>query len=235
MTGTPFDYDEVAMLLPFYANDSLNEADRARVDQALSASAELREELAEITALHSMVQAGGRQWEQERAPASADRLSHLLDQIETETPVQAAPARPERREIGAEKPQKPSFFASLFQPVWKPAFAAMALIALVQGVMLSRSNNIGGPDQGGFETASGPDDNAPINADQLHLILRFKENASWGEVSYILYQNDFVIEEGPTDGVIEIVAQGDMSASSKKALIDKLKTSPVLASVMEVN
>lgn len=231
MTETEF--EEVALLLPFYVNGSLGDADIARVDTALAQSPELREELADIQALSSLVSAGGQQWEAERVPAGEDRLGRLMDRIAAEPrkTAQTVTAPAEKQHVITAEHRKPGFFASLFQPAWKPAFAAMALVAMAQGVMLY--DGLGSPDNnnGEFQTASGPD-NASQAVSDFRVLLRIAPSAPWADVESLLADYELTIINGPSDGVVEVAAGTDLTVAEQKALMNSLKSSSAISDVL---
>lgn len=223
----------LAALLPFYANGTLGPEDRARVDAALSQSADLREELDEIRAVQALVHDGAADWAAEAPAADEARLDRLLARIEAETPVMApAPAPAPRRMSTPER--RPGFFASLFQPAWKPAFAAMAMVAAVQGVMLYQgaAPGAGGDVAGGYQTASGEDDRHAKPA--FTLLVRFGATMSLGECQMLLEQEGLMIVDGPTDGLFEIAPVEPIDAAAQAALQDRLKEHPLIDAVLPV-
>jgi anti-sigma factor RsiW len=82
-------FDDIAELLPAYVNSTLSGTQRAQVDLALAASADLREELEEVRAIAAMVKAGPAT---DLSSNDVDvRLTRLLAQTDAiqqgETPV----------------------------------------------------------------------------------------------------------------------------------------------------
>ena len=235
MTEADNNADDIAMLLPFYANGTLDHADKARVEIALENDASLREELADVKSLSAMVADGGAQWEAERKPADEARLGRLMDRIAAEpkaqTAQQAAPQETQRV-IKIER-ETPGFFASLFQPAWKPAFATMALVAITQGTMLY---NGAGPannrDNGEFITASGPD--GTDAALGYRLLLRIAPAATWQQVKAVLAEHELSIVDGPTqDGVITVGTMVELSSAEKQQLTAALKASSAISAVLQ--
>lgn len=230
---TTSELEEIALMLPFYVNGTLDDADTARVDAALADSAELREELEDVQALSGLVTAGGEEWDTQRAPASEERLGRLMDRIAAE-PKQAtetAPAQNETQRVVKMQPAKPGFFASLFQPAWKPAFAAMALVAVAQGVMLYDGLGPANNNEGEFQTASGPDD-ASQGASDFRILLRVAPSASWADVESLMAEYELTIVNGPSDGVIEVEVGTDLTSAEQRQLMNSLKTNSAISAVL---
>ncbi|MGR3640475.1 hypothetical protein [Alterinioella nitratireducens] len=78
--------DDIEALLPFYANGTLEGADRAAVEAALETDAELRADLAALQAIRQTMQA------EEVASPGDFGLARLMRDVEAETPVTAPPA-----------------------------------------------------------------------------------------------------------------------------------------------
>lgn len=230
MTDT--ELEEIALMLPFYANGTLSDADIARVDKALPEHASLREELADINALSGLVKSGGEEWDSKRAPASEERLGRLMDRIaaEPKKAAETANAPKETQRVIKMETAKPGFFASLFQPAWKPAFAAMALVAVAQGVMLY--DNLGPANNDGeFQTASGPDDGEAA-ASNFRILLRIAPSASWADVQSLLAEYELSIVNGPSDGVIEVEVGTSLTAAEQTQLANSLKASSAISAVL---
>lgn len=232
MTETEF--EELALMLPFYANGTLNADDTARVKDALAKDAALRDELAEVEALSGLVSAGGDDWETARKPADEERLSRLMDRIaaEPKQAAQAAAAPQETQRIVKMEPAKPGFFASLFQPAWKPAFAAMALVAVAQGAVLYDTVGTANNDNE-FQTASGPDDGTEAAAG-FKLLLRVAPSAAWADVEALMAEYELTIVGGPSDGVIQVEAGVNLTKAEQAELRESLKASSAISSVLTV-
>jgi len=223
--------EEIALMLPFYVNGTLNDVDIARVDNALAAEASLREELEDVKALSGMVTAGAEEWDAQRAPAGEERLSRLMDRIAAE-PKQAAEAAPaETQRVVKMEPAKPGFFASLFQPAWKPAFAAMALVAVAQGAVLYSDLGPANNNDGEFQTASGPDDSEAA-ASNFRILLRISPSASWADVQSLLAEHELTIVNGPSDGVIEVEVGTRLNEAEQEQLANSLKASSAISAVL---
>lgn len=100
--------DEIVERLPFYANGTLSEEERAEVENSLQNDAALREELALLNSLRASMQA-------ERVDSPGDvGLSRLMAEIDRTTP--------------ANQPGPPRF--------WRIAAGILLAIALAQGALL---------------------------------------------------------------------------------------------------
>ncbi|MAX72619.1 MAG: hypothetical protein CMH66_02920 [Nioella sp.] len=78
--------DDIEALLPFYANGTLEGADRAAVEAALETDAELRADLAALQAIRQTMQT------EEVASPGDFGLARLMRDVEAETPVTVPPA-----------------------------------------------------------------------------------------------------------------------------------------------
>ncbi|MEE9434996.1 MAG: hypothetical protein V3V15_12235 [Sphingorhabdus sp.] len=235
MTDAGSNAKDIALLLPFYANGTLDAADTARVETALENDASLREELADVKSVSAMVTDGGAQWEAARKPADEARLDQLMDRIAAEPKAQvvqqAAPK--ETQPVIKIQRETPGFFASLFQPAWKPAFAAMALVAVAQGTMLyTGAGPANNRDNDEFITASGPDGtNAAMG---YQLLLRIAPAATWRQVEAALAEHELSIVDGPTqDGVITVGTMVELSSAEKQQIAAALKASPAISAVLQ--
>jgi anti-sigma factor RsiW len=217
MTNDDLD-DELAMLLPFYANGSLAAADVARVDAGLIQSAALRAELTEINALQSMVREGG-----ERLSNGIDlspRLDALMARIDAEAPPVTAPqiiSRPARQ-------TKPAFLASLFSPRWQPtlAMAAVAVVILQSGTIGYMATRDGASDYG---TLSGP---GAMSA-KAQIIIQIAPDARWTDLEALLAREGLNIVSGPTDGSLSLSTDSPADRTRIDALVNRLQASPVVS------
>ncbi len=227
MTETEF--EEIALMLPFYANGTLDAAGKARVSEALAQNASLREELEDVKALSNLVEAGGNEWEAAREPADEARLTRLMERVaaEPKAAAETAPAPKKTQRVVKMEPEKPGFFASLFQPAWKPAFAAMALVAVAQGTMLYDNLGPANNRDGTYQTASGQE------ASGYRLLISIAPGASWSDIQALLSEYELSIVDGPSDGFIEVATGVDLSKADQRELEAKLKASPAIADVLK--
>ncbi|MFV0643788.1 MAG: hypothetical protein ACK5NN_04710 [Sphingomonadaceae bacterium] len=232
------DEQDIGLLLPFYANGTIGDVDRERVRIALARSPELQEELEDIRALQGIVTSGAKDWEAQAVPASEARLSNLLGRIEEEEAqsVAVAPAPAPVRKSAAPRPvaapvrERTSLFAWLFQPAWKPAFAATLMVALMQGAMLYQDRQIPADEPGSddYQTASGQHDGATVPA--FSILIRPSDNASWSALKALLEREGLVIVDGPVDGMLQVAAEGEMSEGARRQIIATLSASPLIES-----
>lgn len=212
--------EELALLLPFYANGSLAAAERARIEAALQSSAALRAELEAVRSLQRMVQHGGAQFGTLGEAETSARLETLLTRIDAETeasPQQAAPTRPH-------VPARPGFWASLFSFHWQPALAATAaVVVLVQSGAITYLATRDTPSS--YGTLSGPD----RTASKAAILLQFKTGARWFDIHSLMMQEDLHFVAGPADGTISVVPNKPKSEAEIAALINHLRISPIVA------
>lgn len=224
---------DIAQLLPFYVNGTLNAKDCARVDAALAGSRELRSELAAIGNLAQMVKTGGQPMTHGENEVEA-RLDAVLGRIE-DKPPQAAPEiavpyQPSSQGIGG--------LLSFLNPKrWHPAVSLGLAVAFVaQGVALSNLSSSKQESQARiaflqkrvgdleFELASGPDGHQPGN-----IMIEVKADAPWSAVEVLLAKEGLSIVGGPSDGAITLSSEA--TGATLNAQIKRIRTSPLIASV----
>lgn len=192
---------EEAFLLPWYVNGTLDAEDRRRVEAALAASAELREELALLRSVRSTVVAST-----EAMPEpDPDGFARLMARIDAE------PQRsPQQASVAAERPGWAARIGAWLEASWRPALAAAAVVIAVQAAAIFAL--VG--DRGGeatYSTASGPATEAP----QARFLVGFADGAPLSEIRALLERADAVIVKGPTaDGYFIVAAQGDAAAAA---------------------
>ncbi|MCG6901835.1 MAG: hypothetical protein LJE68_04055 [Rhodobacter sp.] len=137
--------NEVEALMPFLANDTLADAERAEVEAAVAADPDLQRELAALRVIRETMQA-----EEEFSPGEMG-LARLMRSVDAET------------NIAANQPRAPRTW------VWQ--IAASVLLAVVVG---QAAFQLGGSDPGGFELAGGdaPAFTIAFNADVAETDLR---------------------------------------------------------------
>lgn len=189
---------DVEELLPFFAAGTLKGADKARVEAALAADAELRRRLAiiedergETILLNETL----------RGPSV-----HAFDKLMAK--IDAEPARRPTVSLGlAER------FADWLQGFGprKLAFAtaAAALVLMLQagaliGLMANR--------QGGFETAS---HGGQVTATRVDLTVIFQDDARQADIAGLLARNGLIIVRGPLPGgIYQLQVDGARPTSS---------------------
>lgn len=175
--------EDIENLLPWYVNDTLDEVDRARVEQALARDADLRAALAfwQQTAQAQRTSA---------VPAAEDvGLARTLARIHSETT--AAPSRP-----GAERrDETPSWFQRLFGGTWlKPALGAAVAVIVVQGALLARQ----APLQ--YRGAAPPASPTQERGHLVTLRVTFDPAATEGQMRIALAAADARFSDGPSEG-----------------------------------
>jgi hypothetical protein len=177
---------EVELLLPWYAAGTLGERDARVVEAALANNPELASRLewarAEFAAETALNDAAG-------APSDGD-VAALFDKID------ALPA-PRRATTGAASGlgSRIGEFLATLSPrtlAWSALAAALAIVlqaGLLAGIALKERT------PGSYQTASEPGE---ATDDGTYVLIRFKPEASAGEVAAFLQTNKLVILGGPT-------------------------------------
>jgi len=227
MTDETDGRDVLAGLLPFYVNGTLPAKDRARVEDALAQDADLRAGLEEVRAMAALVRTGGRNFAPDAA--TSHRLSGLLARIEAESGTEPAPeldaaVLPFQPRQGV-KP-RPWFP----EAVWKPAFAATLILAIVQAgvigyqIKTTRQGARAGEEQATYETLSGARTVRP--AGKIRLLMRLMPEARWADVETLLSEHDLTIIDGPHGGVLTLAVE---TKTEKDAGLAALRASPLVA------
>lgn len=231
------DFDELAALLPFYANGRLDAERRARVDAALATMPDLRAELVEVQALQAHIKTSGARMFETESSSPADRLRALQARIAAETAPSASetpasqpsPAQPiltatppaARTRIGSRR--------SRFRPSLGLALAAgLAAICIFQGVMLHRLQSDTDRDDT-YASLSGQTDHASTSGPRF--TLRFQTDTRWSEVQALCEGLNLRIVSGPEEGMIDVAPTDGLNPSQIEALEAALKRSSSVAFV----
>jgi anti-sigma-K factor RskA len=212
---------DVEDLLPFHAAGSLSASDRARVERALAADAELRrrlaliqDEMAETILLNEAVRGP--------SPQALGRLMAAVEAEPAQVRHQAAAAATAIRTGLAER------FAGWLQALQPrrlayAAAAAAVVVALQAGALVGL---IASRDGGSFETASSGQQ-AAARAD---LTVIFTDQATAAEISALLSRSGLVIVRGPLPGgIYQLQASGAApDRAGLERLIQALRAEPSL-------
>lgn len=167
--------DEVEALLPFLANDTLTGEERAEVEAAVAADADLAVQLRALRRIRKEVKAEPLDW----SPGEMG-LARLMRDIEAEAPVEAAPLVLDTP-VAANDNRRAR--------VWQIA-AAVALAAFAAQSVFVWSGATG-PD---MELASGG--SGPIGDGRLRV--GFQGTATEADIRALLLAQDLVIIDGPS-------------------------------------
>jgi hypothetical protein len=223
----------IARLLPFYVNGTLSAAECARVDAAVAASHELRDELAAIGNLAQMMKSGGKEIMQGEDRGAA-RLAAAMGQLEDKQPHSA----PQTAVSGPPPSQAMGGFLSFLNPKrWHPAVSLGLAVAFVaqgaaisglsegkqesQAQIASLQKRVGDLE---FELASGPGEQKAGN-----IIIEVKPDAAWSAVESLLGQEGLSIVGGPSDGAITLSSEA--TGATLDAQIKRIRASSLIASV----
>ena len=221
-------FDELRLLLPFYANGTLDDARRVEVEAALTASAELRRELDVVRGLHEQVQLGGAALAADDARTDAhaeERLSAVMERL---------PQPPGSSPLPGSRTSRLSAALAFLTPRrWVPA-VALSLVAVVgaQAVALNRSN-ARSDDLGRqlsdmtekYQSASGPcEDKAAAG----RIALEIKDSANWAAVADLLDSEKLTITDSGGFGTLTVASEAKGAALN--AQIARLGQSAVVTS-----
>ena len=186
------DIEELSLLLPWYANGTLDAEDSVRVEQALAEDDALAREfdliLEDQAVIVDLVS-------EEDVPSSiSERFKAAL-----EAEIDAPPVR-QNETTGHGVVSR---MMSLLFPAQPRAYAAVAaMIAILLPVVALVSFEAGNQNTAQYQTASGED---PVVSDGVRMLVKFNAEVSWTQVDAFLKENAGQIVKGPTpDGFYEL-------------------------------
>jgi hypothetical protein len=245
------DFDELAALLPFYVNGSLDAEQRTRIDAALATMPALRVELLEVQAIHAQIKTSGGRMVGPDVPAPTERLRNLQARIATEAeePPADGPADMASNRLSdtasrmsAAKPASipPASIQNVssapthahvgtqrsrVRPSWSMALAAgLAAVSLMQAVMLYRLQSGDVRSGGEYTSLSGPTDIAGQTGPRF--AVRFQTDTRWSDVQALCERLNLRIVRGPEDGMIDLAPSVKLDDKQIDALEMALKQSP---------
>jgi hypothetical protein len=204
-------------LLPFYVNETLDEADRAWVDGYLREHPKSAAELQWYRTLQETMQRD--------APAVSAEVG--LDKVMARIRAERAPARPVAKAGPSLGERLREFFASITpQPMLKPALAGALAVVVVQGIVIA--NLAGKPDESSEIRAHRPTvvDPGPF------LKVNFKADAREADIRLLLVEVEGSLAGGPGqlgDWYVRI-PEARLTAAA-----DKLKASGIVDGVARVD
>ena len=187
------DREELSLLLPWYANGTLDDTDSPRVAAALAEDDALAREfdlvLEDQAAMIELVS-------EEEVPSSiSERFKAQLNaEIDKPAPRATAQATDQgflARALSALFPAQPRAYA-----------AAAAIVALLLPAVALVSYQAGNDSPARYQTASGDD---PVTTDTTRVLVRFNAAAEWRAIDAFLKEKGGQIVTGPTpDGFYEL-------------------------------
>lgn len=209
---------ELEELLPFYANDRISAADKARVEGALATDPELaarldiiREDMAETILLNESLGAP--------SPRALDRLMAGIEAEPQQAPLLA-------RARGGFLSWLGQWLAA--QPPRRLAYASAAALALIaiQGVTLTGLALRGGG--AGFQTASAPG----TSSSERYVLLSFAPDAKAADIAAFFKRYEASVVDGPRANGFFKVRVGDAKLTSAQvdAIAARMKAEAAIIS-----
>ena len=209
---------ELEELLPFYANDRISAADKARVETALATDPELaarleiiREDMAETILLNESLGAP--------SPRALDRLMAGIEAEPQQAPLLA-------RARGGFLSWLGQWLAAL--PPRKLAYASAAALALIaiQGVALTGVALRGGG--GGFRTASAPG----TSSSERYVLLSFAPDARAADIAAFFKRYGASVVDGPrANGFFKVrVGDAKLTPAQVDAIAARMKAEAAIIS-----
>lgn len=221
--------EELELLLPFYVNRTLSNADRQTVEAALAVTPDLRAALAEHQFVAGRIQEGSVSM----LSGGSDTERQLHDVL---TKIDALP-KPTLQSKTSTLSLK-MLLQALSPSRWHPAVSlAMAVVAIAQGaIMMSWYTQRQGQEMAvadltkrvkdlEFQLASGPDSPAQRGT----IIAQVDDQANWGALEALLASEGLIVVDGPRDGTLTLSSEAKDQALTD--LIERLRKSPLITSV----
>lgn len=206
---------DLAALLPFYLNGTLSAEDLERFEAALADDPELRADLEREQAAAAFVREHGAELAPQADQGIAEGIAGLMRKIDAETgpaPAEAPRVIPFRPRAKA-APLERGWF-------WRPAFAAAAVIVVIQaGVLLH-----GAAPANQYRGLSGPPP-AP-STKGARLLVRPSPDARWRDVEALLSKEGLTVVGGPRDGTLDVILPAGAKAD---AVAGRLRASRLVA------
>ena len=187
------DRNELSLLLPWYANGTLDAADSQRVEAALAEDDALAREfdlvLEDQAAMVELVS-------EEEVPSSISERFKAQLNAEMDKPA------PRSEAANTQDGFLSRLITGLFpaQPRAYAAAAIMAAVVIPAVALVSYQAGNDGPAQ--YQTASGED---PVAPDAMRVLVRFNAAADWASIDAFLQEKGGQIVNGPTpDGFYEL-------------------------------
>jgi hypothetical protein len=213
-TANPF--DDLNLLLPFYANGTLGSEDCIRIEESLAIDAALGDELRSIQDMAVLVQRGGRVFAPDDLSASPARLTTLLKQLNED-----AVARHQSRLTGKFDGLRAVIDETLAWRWRRMATMAGLTLAIVPiGLLLlpKAPRSINDP----YRTLSGPEGPAASTTD---ILMQPADTASSADLASLLSREGLAVVERRQGGLLVLRP----SAGNRQQSIARLRASPLVA------
>lgn len=217
------DLDALKELLPFYVNGTLQGADKVDLEDALSASGELRKALEEERELQTLFNS-----------AMEDEMAKVNDKANQTDNQKAQSLMGEGLEDNGPDNGGLAKALSFLNPTnWAPA-VTLALAAAAVGQTAALAAQSGTIDEQNSRIAQLQADNFALASGQKDcenkaaVILELSDSANWGAVNALLEAEGLTIESGNAQGVLMLEHSGE--ADGLEAVIERLNASDLVAS-----
>jgi anti-sigma-K factor RskA len=216
MNASPHDdgQPDIEALFPWYLTGRLSAADRRRVELYLERNPERHAALAVASE-----EAAANVAANEALPGpDSENLNRLLNRLPADTRASVASPTPLIERVLL-------WLSDLSPQQLGVAAAAIITVVAVQAVTIG---TLIGTRPGVYETATGSKKHPA--ATSVELLIGFKPEATMADATAFLKENNLAIVDGPNAGMFRVAARGQ--AESTAALVDRLKTSPLVAIVL---
>ncbi|MCP5397140.1 MAG: hypothetical protein H6918_10505 [Sphingomonadaceae bacterium] len=212
------EYDRLRGLLPAYVNGTIDEEERLELEQALSQSSVLREELGRERDLARMVRNEMEAQVAEAEEHREERLATLSDRLPEQEPARLL------GDAGSAPTPKRNPLSFLNPARWRPAIALSVALAGLGGFSVKQAQDIARLEAENFRLASGQCEDAA----QGVVVIEVADTAGWGELVALLEQEGLSIASSGAFGAL--VLSGGKEGESAAELAERLRSYLIIAS-----
>lgn len=220
------DPQEIAALLPFFANGTISASQRAEFDTALANDGDLRAQLEIARGQMEFIKAGAAQLFENTAQNSdpETRLALIRQKIDNFESKKAS--APIFKIKAAPKINLGLLFGEFFGQHFKPSLLIAGAIigALCIGLGLRVFEIIAPQPKSEYVTMAGPNDVPKVA--KTRFLIRLRPHANWQQIEELLRAEDAQIISGPNDGLIQIEMKNELGERAIEALNARLSASP---------
>ena len=213
----PQDVHPVATLLPWYANNTLTDRDRAEVAEHLSHCPSCRNELEEIQVLGSMLREGYSELP-DPSPHMKEKVLAAVGRVPLSSSIPKKADKPSPLPPPTLFDHINSFLRGLLAPKWAPALAAGLLMVQFGAIMWSLNSSPIGPTNGDEIYQRG------IPMASVYLEISFLETTQERDIRQVIRSLEGHIADGPTEEGTYVIAIPGETSINVQQVVESLKS-----------